>query len=78
MLPPNDRNLLQISLDEKSTHFDREQILDTLADFNVTTLENLSSIVLNAARLSLINKRLFFITNLKKEMGQFWDTVTVR
>ena len=81
MLPPNDRNLLQTSLDEKSTHFDREQILDALADFNVTTLptrENLSSIVLNAARLSLINKPLFFITNLRKGMGQFWDTVTVQ
>ena len=61
-------------LGRKVYTFDREQILDALADFNVTTLptrENLSSIVLNAARLSLINKPLFFITNLRKGMGQF-------
>ena len=38
MLPPDDCNLLGISLDKQSTHFDAEQILDVLADFNVTTL----------------------------------------
>lgn len=79
LLSTNDRYVLQTNLEDQSSNLNIEQLIDVFADYNITTLptkENLMSIILDAARLTLVSKPLFFITNLKKGMGCFWDTVT--
>ena len=63
LLSTNDRNALLTSLEDQPPNLKREQLIDVLADYNITTLptkENLKSIILNAARLTLISKPLCF------------------
>ena len=53
--------------------------MDILNDFNIVSLpskDNLLSLIINAARLTIISKPLFLITNIKEGLGQFWDEVT--
>ena len=48
-------------------------------DFNIVSppsKDKLLSLIVNAARLTIISKPLFLITNIKEGLGQFWDEVT--
>ena len=79
LMSTKDRNILQSCLEDQTIDFNGEQVMDVLADYNITTLptkENLRSITLNAALLTLLSKPLLFVTNLKEGMGRFWNTVT--
>ena len=79
MLSTHDRDVLQRCIENPSLNFKTDEVLDILNDFNIVCLptkDNLRALIINAARLTIINKPLFFTTNIKIGLGQFWDEVT--
>ena len=79
LLSTHDRDVLQRCIENPPLNFKRDEVLDILNDFNIVSLptkDNLRALIINAARLTIINKPLFFTKNIKIGLGQFWDEVT--
>jgi hypothetical protein len=79
LLSTHDRGVIQKCIENPSLNFNRDEVMDILNDFNIVSLpskDNLLSLIINAAQLTIISKPLFLITNIKEGLGQFWDEVT--
>ena len=79
LLSTHERDVLQGCIENPSLSFNRDKVMDILNEFNIVSLptkDNLRALIINAARLTIINRPLFFTTNIKIGLGQFWDEVT--
>jgi hypothetical protein len=79
LLSTNDRDFLLRCLENPPLIFERDKVVEILNDFNIVSLptkDNLRTLIINAARLTIINRPLFVTTNIKIGLGQFWDEVT--
>ena len=63
---------------KRALDFKRDEVMDILNDFNIVSLptKDNSALIINAAWLTLVNNPLFFPTNIRIGLGEFWDEVT--